>query len=133
MNKRFRACKDCNEYTNESHVRLKAAQRNLEVKAKANPSKKKTKKDVATLCFMTCVEELEKEEEAASMSAAKALASAQLKFPGRSFSINIFGASTGSLGYSVREEGRRNLTSRGYLDPPIVMPLNGAVGSSGDR
>ena len=132
--KRFRACKNCNELRLEqAQVRHKGARSDLEAEANANPGTTKTKTEVVTLCFFTSVEELEKEEEAARMRAATALASAKLKYPGCIFSINVFGASTGSLGYSVEEEGRKNLTRRGYLDPPIVVPVNGAAGSSADR
>ena len=133
MKKRFRRCKECNERATDANAKYKAAWYNSKAEAKENLFRSKTKTAVASLCYFTSVEELETEEEAARMRAATALASAKLKYPGCIFSINVFGASTGSLGYSVEEEGRKNLTRRGYLDPPIVVPVNGAAGSSADR
>ena len=133
--KRFRGCKECNDQAAETSAKYKAALSNSKARreAKENLFRSKTKTVVASLCYFISVEELETEEEAARMRAATALASAKLKYPGCIFSINVFGASTGSLGYSVQEEGRKNLTSRGYHVPPIVVPLNGAAGSSAGR
>ena len=45
---------------------------------------------------------------------------AQLAYPKREFSINVFRASTGSLNYSIQEEGRSSaLTDRGNGVPSI--------------
>ena len=43
------------------------------------------------------------------------------QYPDRIFSVNVFGASTGSEGYSIVEEGEKStLTTRGYDTPAIV-------------
>jgi hypothetical protein len=47
--------------------------------------------------------------------------------PGVKYGCNVFGASTGSKGYSIIEEGYKSaLTTRGYGTPSIVMPDPGA-------
>ena len=48
---------------------------------------------------------------------------ARAKFPGRVLSVNIFGASTGSIGFSIVQEGATSsLTERGYDIPATVAP-----------
>ena len=131
--KRFLQCKDCSAYGNKAVIRFREAKLIEQEETEVEASKKKTKEDVAFLCHMPRVEELEKEEAAAIKSAEKVLAAARHEFPGRIFSINVFGASTGTHGFSVQEEGLLNLSGRGRSDPAIVAPLDEAAGSSRDR
>ena len=132
--KRFRGCKECNEYCAKYQAKRKSAWRNTKAACEAKEIlfRSKPKTVVAKLCYVT-VEELENEEAVARKRAATELASAKLKYPGCLFSINVFGASTGTIGFSVQEEGRANLTTRGTGDPAIVVPLPGAASSSADR
>lgn len=74
--------------------------------------------------------DLDLTDEAKDAAAASALAEAERQFqraktlyPGRTLSVNVFGASTGSEQYSIEEEGMNStLTECGYDTPAIVAP-----------
>ena len=57
------------------------------------------------------------------------LARMRLRYPGCTLSCNVFGASTGSEGYSIKQEGNTStLTERGYDTPAIVAPSSHSRG-----
>jgi hypothetical protein len=57
-----------------------------------------------------------------------AIASVRQQYPGREISCNVFGASTGSEGYSIVQEGEKStLTERGYDTPAIVAPSSAVL------
>lgn len=72
--------------------------------------------------------ELSVEVKAAAVASAISLFDAELaharqQYPNRVLSCNVFGASTGSQGYSIVQEGNTStLTERGYDIPAIVAP-----------
>ena len=46
-----------------------------------------------------------------------------MSYPGCMLSVNVYGASTGSVGYSIEQEGKNStLIERGYDVPAIVAP-----------
>ena len=55
--------------------------------------------------------------------AERALGEAQKTYPKRKLAVNVFGANTGSEGYSIEEEGTKStLIARGYHQPAIMAP-----------
>jgi hypothetical protein len=118
--KRFKTCND---------GRLQVRPRNSKFGAQATERKRKQRVEHELATYP----ELDLSAQAmagagASASAAfdAALYRARKRYIDRLLSVNVYGASTGSEGYSIEQEGEKStLTERGYSTPAIVAPCSG--------
>ena len=124
------------EHSKYNHKKRFKTCKQLASKQTRNAATKERKRKQREEAELETIPEHDLSAEAKAVALASAMRSLQavlarmcLRYPGRVLSCNVFGASTGSEGYSIVQEGATStLTEHGYGTPAIVAPstLSGA-------
>ena len=114
IKKRFKTCIAMREH-NQTHCNAETTERKRKEREEhelANHPKLKLSVEAKAAAVASAISLFDAE-----------LAHARQQYPNRVLSCNVFGASTGSQGYSIVQEGNTStLTERGYDIPAIVAP-----------